>query len=213
MYNHHSLNDLCASIIQIAQHQSRIIIACMLASCIYLNTTSLVSLRLNRLKLTASTQEFRVRLASTRNNDVLQVSLCSSYKPDQPLLAAEFRINTLLTSALTATHPEPLRAIEPLPAPPKSIMVYGRTGSNSVINGKYNIIPNQIAGKPAYQSDDGKLFLYSHPSNPAWLIGKKLGDTTAPAYAASAAPAPHLISVRNSLHIIGICTILMMIAI
>lgn len=70
-------------------------------------------------------------------------------------------------------------------------------GPNAVINCTYNLLASRLfAGYVCYESENGKLFIYHHPSNPAWLIGTSIGDLSAPAYVASHARLPHLITVR-----------------
>ena len=75
-----------------------------------------------------------------------------------------------------------------------------RVGTKSEINGCYKLIADRkINNKPAYQHENGGLFLYAHPSNPAWLIARTLGSPIAPAYVLSSAPTPDAIQVRPRL--------------
>lgn len=73
---------------------------------------------------------------------------------------------------------------------PSSISVVGRVGTLSEINGKYVLMDEGYASRPAYKHESQAYYLYHHISNPAWMISKSIGAQIAPAYTLSSATTP-----------------------
>lgn len=71
-----------------------------------------------------------------------------------------------------------------------------RTGANEAINGVYVPMPNkQFSNMSVFKHKTQELYMYYHTKNGAWLIGKNLGDASAPAYLACEPKPPHLAQV------------------
>lgn len=97
---------------------------------------------------------------------------------------------------LNPTAPLPRLESTPSAARLQSNAVYivGRIGPLSEINGKYLLLDEKFANKPAYKHESQPYYLFHHVTNPAWMISKSLGAQIAPVYALSAAATPEKIT-------------------
>eukprot|EP00050_Salpingoeca_kvevrii_P001850 m.181660 g.181660 ORF g.181660 m.181660 type:complete len:1485 (-) comp10474_c0_seq19:207-4661(-) len=74
---------------------------------------------------------------------------------------------------------------------PAKIVVEGRVGSNTAINGTYARLDERQFERSAYFCPESNLFCYYHGKSQAWLIGQSLGHMSAPAYMQTKANEPY----------------------